>query len=73
MKKPELISLLTQACVTPLGIKVSTNDPNRLRQRLYAMRRGNPEFAHLSFLVPAASPEDTLYILVKSETPNGES
>ena len=73
MKKPELISLLTQASVSPLGLRLKTNDPVRLRQKLYAARREAPEYSNLSFVIPAVSPEDTLYIVRKPETSNGET
>ena len=73
MKKPEQIALLTEACQHPLGVLVATNDPNRLRQRLYALRKGCPEFAHLSFVVPVSDPNGTLFIIVKAGDPNAQS
>lgn len=72
MKKPELIMLLTRACQQPLGVKVRSSDPNKLRARLYAVRKNQPEFAHLSFVVPAAEATDTLLIIVKEAPAHGD-
>jgi hypothetical protein len=73
MKKPEQLAILTEACQHPLGVVVETNDPNRLRQRLYAMRRAHPEFAHLSFVVPAGDKGTELFIIARTGDDNVQS
>ncbi len=70
MKREEIIDLLTRARLSPFGIKVSTSDPNKLRQKLYAVRKANEEYSNLSFVIPAATPDDILFIIAKPETPN---
>jgi hypothetical protein len=67
VKKPELINLLTQAKLAPAGIKVSTNNPKKLRDKLYATKRNMPEFENISMAIPATSPHDTLFIISKPE------
>lgn len=73
MNKQELTSLLTQACLSEVGIVIETNDPNRLRQRLYAVRKQSPEYAHLSFIIPPAASGNQLYILAKPENSDASS
>jgi hypothetical protein len=73
MKKPEQLAILTEACQHPLGAVVETNDPNRLRQRFYAMRRAHPEFEHLSFVVPADGDGTVLYIIARTGDDNVQS
>lgn len=62
-----LIELLHRALAEPLGIIVSTNDPERLRVRLYAARREamNPDFEGLSFLPSRVKPTTELWICKK--------
>ena len=73
MNKQELTSLLTQACLSEVGVVIETNDPNRLRQRFYAIRKKSPEFSHLSFIIPPQASGNTLFILAKPESPNASS
>lgn len=72
MKKPELLAMLTEACQHPLGVRVSTSDANRLRQRLYALRREHQSFSHLSFVIPPSDPISTLLIVVKEPSDEQE-
>lgn len=58
----QLLELLHSALASDHGIAVSTNDSHRLRQRLYAVRRGDPRFARLSFRPCPADPEHELWI-----------
>jgi hypothetical protein len=45
----QLLGLLGEALASPLGIAVETSDPEKLRQRLYPVRKSEPEFACLAF------------------------
>jgi hypothetical protein len=47
----ELAELLYDALRTPFGTVIQTEDPERLRQKLYAVRRENQDFAPLSFVI----------------------
>lgn len=47
----ELTELLYDALRTPLGTVIETEDPERLRQKLYAIRRENEDFIPLSFVI----------------------
>jgi hypothetical protein len=67
----ELTEILYDATRSPFGLLVETNDPERLRQRLYTIRRDNPDFAALSFLISPLNGVD-LWVLNKG-TGNAES
>ncbi len=60
----ELKELLYDALRSPLGIVVETTDPERLRQRLYAIRREAEDFVPLSFVISPLNGVD-LWILNK--------
>lgn len=47
----ELTELLYEALRTPLGTVIETEDPERLRQKLYAVRKESEDFAQLSFVI----------------------
>jgi len=51
MTQLELTELLYDALRTPLGTVIETEDAERLRQKLYAIRRRNEEFAPLAFVI----------------------
>lgn len=51
MNNLELTELLYNALRTPLGTVIQTEDPERLRQRLYALRKESEDFAQLSFVI----------------------
>lgn len=51
MTELELAELLYDALRTPLGTVIQTEDAERLRQKLYAVRRENQDFAPLSFVI----------------------
>jgi len=46
-----LLDLLYAAYHSELGICVETNDAERLRQKLYPMRKENPDFDPLAFVI----------------------
>lgn len=60
------LHLLTEALESPLGKEITTNDPNRLRQRLYILRGEQaPLFDSLSF---AVGPEPNTLWIVKRKS-----
>jgi hypothetical protein len=61
-----LLELLYEAYRAELGIIVQTNDPERLRQKLYAERKKDPDLACLSFRISPTSPESELLIIKKA-------
>jgi len=63
-----LAELLYQAYNSPLGIVVETDDPDFLRQKLYPIRKGNPELHCLAFILSPINPTD-LWI-IKQGVPN---
>ena len=58
----EYVELLYEATRSPPGLVLETNDPERLRQRLYAIRKDNPDFEALSFLISPFNGKD-LWVL----------
>lgn len=67
MNNLELAELLYDALRTPLGTVVQTEDPERLRQKLYAIRRECEDFAQLSFVISPLNGLD-LWIVNKGNT-----
>lgn len=65
-----LLQLLYDALHSPLGVCVTTNDPERLRQKLYPLRKTDDIFAPLAFLISPLNPQD-LWI-VKKGTSDGQ-
>lgn len=61
-----LLELLYEAYRSELGIIVETNDPERLRQKLYAERKKDPDLACLGFRISPTSPETQLFIVKKN-------
>ena len=59
--------LLHQALEAEIGVKVSTDNPKLLRQRLYAVRKANFIFTDLAFVIPATPNE--VWIMKKTENP----
>lgn len=51
MNSLQLTELLYDALRTPFGTVVQTEDAERLRQRLYAIRRDCGDFTQLSFVI----------------------
>jgi len=65
MQGTNLLEILYEAYRAELGIVVSTNDPERLRQKLYAERKKDPELACLSFRISPTNPGAELLIIKK--------
>lgn len=70
-----MLELLYAALNSPLGVSVSTNDANRLRMELYALRAKSEDRARLAILSFCLAPDGTgaLWIVKARPIPNGES
>lgn len=66
-REHELMELLYAAFHSQHGIAVSTNSPERLRQRLYALRRTleDEALSSLSFTTSPMNPAGELWIVKK--------
>lgn len=65
--KAELLALLYAAVNSPYGIVVETDDAERLRQKLYAIRREyEADFSNLSFVISPMNGAD-LWIINKEQ------
>ena len=63
--QPDPLEILYEAYRSELGIVVQTSDPEKLRQRFYAVRKADPDLACLSFRISPTSPESELFIIKK--------
>lgn len=63
----ELISLLFAALNSEFGVIVTTTDSAKLRSRLYPVKKADPTFSALHFVIPAANSTTTLWIVKKPE------
>ncbi len=63
---PEVIDLLDRAALEPVGLWVESTHPKELRQRMYELRRKNPNPDHepFSILLPTEQP-DQVWIVRK--------
>jgi hypothetical protein len=69
----EHLSYLYDALAQPRGIVVKTSSPERLRQKLYDLRKTHaPVFEDLTFLVSPSNPDDQLWI-IKKHQPRGNT
>ena len=62
----ELLEHLYAALRSPLGVVIETDDPEYLRQKLYPMRKKDPDFSILSFIISPMNGMD-LWILRKPD------
>jgi len=62
-----LLDLLYQALNSPRGLIVTTTNVDALRQKLYRVRKEDPDLACLSLTTSRTSPESELWI-VKNES-----
>lgn len=67
-----MIDLLYNALRTEYGIIVPTNSPERLRAKLYELRRRDPALSILTFKPSPTNPGGELWIIKRSE-PDAES
>lgn len=61
----DLLEKMYDALRTPLGIILSTEDPERLRQKLYTLKKERPELSRLSFIISPTNPGRELWILAR--------
>lgn len=66
MSPAELSEILYTALGSPLGVEVSTNRPDLLRQRLYKVRAADPALASLSIHISPTNPAGALFIVNRS-------
>lgn len=52
----EILELMFEAYHKNIGIEIETNDPERLRQKCYALRKGHDELTSLSFFISPFDP-----------------
>ncbi len=57
-----LIHYLYQALNSEHGIVISTSNPERLRQKLYAERKKDPELACISINISRTQPESEIWL-----------
>jgi hypothetical protein len=67
-----LTEILYDATRTPLGLVIETNDAERLRQKLYAIRKDDPALHALSFVISPFNGSD-LWILNKAGIKENEN
>lgn len=54
----DLAELLYRALEAQYGVVVTTPDPNRLRQKLYPIRKAQPDFECLAFIISPINNQD---------------
>lgn len=59
----ELIAYLYEALSSEVGIRLQTSDPERLRQKLYALRKQDEDLKALSFVISPTNPTAELWIV----------
>lgn len=63
------LELLYAAYHSKFGVVVETDDPNFLRQKLYPLRKQNPDFTNLSFVISPINGRDLWILKAAPETP----
>ena len=63
-----LIDLLYAAYHSEVGVVVETNDAERLRQKLYPLRKENPDFLSLAFVISPLNGIDLWIVKQPKET-----
>lgn len=67
------LGYLYDALAQPKGLVILTDDPERLRQKLYEIRRANaPTFDDISFVISPTNPSDQLWLVKKHPNPLDE-
>ena len=62
MAELPLIHYLYQALNSEHGIDLETTDPERLRQKLYAERKKDPDLARISINISRTQPESQIWL-----------
>lgn len=68
--EPNLLDLLYRAWHSELGIVVETDDPERLRQKLYPLRKEDEDLLCLAFIISPLNPQDLWIIKQPKEIVN---
>lgn len=68
----ELVEVMYAAVHSEHGVVIETNDAERLRQKLYPLRKENPDFEPLAFVISPLNGIDLWIIKQPKETINGE-
>lgn len=68
----EFATYLYAALNAEYGVKITTSNPVQLRQKFYALKRDNPEFEELAFLISPTDPENELWVIKKESKQNAE-
>lgn len=68
-----LLELLYDALRSEVGVVVRTNNVERLRAKLYPLRKQDPDLAALSFVVSPVDPEGELWIVKKGKSDEGRA
>jgi hypothetical protein len=69
----ELVELLYAAYSSEYGVCVETNDAERLRQKLYPIKKENPDFANLVLFISPLNPNDLWIVNKPKDLVNVES
>lgn len=67
-----LLEILYTAYHSEFGVVVETSDPERLRQKLYPLKKENPDFEPLAFVISPLNPGDLWIIKQPKETLDAE-
>lgn len=68
MTKEEVRALLYEAAGTSVGLRVETNQPELLRQRLYTERRSDPDLENISIHLSPTNPSGELWLVNKGQS-----
>lgn len=58
-----LINYLYQALNSKFGVILETSDPERLRQKLYAERKKDPDLSCISINISRTQPESQIWLI----------
>lgn len=65
------LELMFDALHNPLGVVILTNSPERLRQRLYKIRKDHaPTFDDIAFIISPTEADSQLWIIKKHHAPD---
>ena len=63
-----LIDYLYQALNSKFGIIIQTDNPELLRQKLYAERKKDPDLARISITISRTDPQTQIMLVKKNES-----
>lgn len=66
-----LLQFLYDALAAEWGVVVATDDPERLRQKLYPLRKADEVFTPLAFIISPFNPSGELWIVKKEQPSEG--